>query len=197
MVKVLELLSLQQTINDGGVLGIDSHGNILPDFPIATLTPGEKLAALYNYNEKTYFTSLNNFKINSIKISDTTLDEKSWSRNGYNGNSYFYAYQSVANNEINDSLLEKKKTFCWPNPVQSSESFIRYSVSEPCNVSVNIFNMAGNFIKSFSDNQPNINHFNEVTWDVSKIESGVYYAIVKAEKGSISEAKTVKIMVIK
>ncbi len=190
-------LEIVAFIEDVGLVAFNGKGELLSNYPSATIIPVGDLSGLYNYNNKTYCLSVGKTKMNSIKISDNCLDEKSWSRNGYNGNSYYYAYKPNVNNEINDSLIDKKKTFCWPNPVQSNESFIRYIVTESCDVSINIFDIAGNFVKSFSQNNPNINYYNEVTWDVSDVESGVYYAIVKAEKGNNMESKTVKIMVIK
>ena len=135
--------------------------------------------------------------MNSAKISENPLDEKAWAKNGYSGNSYFYNYTPTGTIETDDALLNKKKTFCWPNPVETNECYLRYWVSENCDIKINIFNMAGQFVESFSESTPLVNQYNEIILNVDDIQSGVYFAIIKAEKGSKSETATEKIMIIK
>ncbi len=182
-------------IEEVGLLAFNEKGKVLSNFPVATKI--SKNPSLYNYAGNSYFISTVENQVISTKVSEYPLGKIGWSQFGQDGNDYFYDNQPTAETPGNDALLIKKKTFCWPNPIESGESKIRYSVSEACDVSINIFNMAGQFISSFNDKTPEINSINEVKWNISAVESGVYYAIVKAEKGSKSERKTIKIMVIK
>jgi hypothetical protein len=149
----------------------------------------------YNYKGKTDFISVSNNQINSIGISDDSLTEKDWAVPRFN--SYFYAYKSAETIDYSGKILNQKKTFCWPNPATENVSHIRYFVTQNCKVTVNIFDIAGNFVKSFSNDQPYVDRYNEFDWNISDVQSGVYYAFLKAKQGGKTENKTVKIMVIK
>lgn len=74
---------------------------------------------------------------------------------------------------------------------------IRYFPNKSCEISIDIYDLAGDFITSFKDSDPLINVYNEIEWNVSNVESGVYFAVVKATSGSKTDSKIVKIMVIK
>ena len=57
-----------------------------------------------------------------------------------------------------------------------------------------IFDLAGYFVKEFYENDlyEQGNQINEFIWDVSKIESGVYFAKVKVTESSIANPKAVE-----
>ncbi len=182
-------------IENTGIITFDHKGDILSH--MATITPMARFSGLYNLEDETYFLSIGNGQMGSVMVSENSLTEQSWGKQGIDNNSYYYSYDPVADVPENEALLNKKKTFCWPNPVEENESYIRYFVTEDCDVTVNIFNMAGQHIKKFNQSDPQTNRFNEITWNVTDVQSGVYFAIVKAETGGTTETKTVKIMVIK
>jgi len=194
-----ETLEIIASIRNIGVAAFNYEGELVDGFPIATIRPKPKtgMSGLYSKDGSTYFLSIGYHEMNSVKISENSFDERSWAKNGYDGNSYYYSYQPTVTVDTDKSLLNKKKTFCWPNPVETDECYLRYWVSEDCDITINIFNMAGQFVKSFSQSDPHVNQYNEITWNVADIQSGVYFAIIKAEKGSKSETETEKIMIIK
>ncbi|MBN2281290.1 MAG: T9SS type A sorting domain-containing protein [Candidatus Marinimicrobia bacterium] len=192
--KTLEIVVF---IKDIGVAVFNSKGELVSGFPIATITPENEMSGLFMQDRQTSFLSIGNSIMNSVTLSDNSLDEKAWVKNGYDGNSYYYPYQPIVTVVEDDALLNKKKTFCWPNPVENNECYIRYWVNENCDLTINIFNMAGQFVKSFTVGSMLPGQYNEITWNVADIESGVYFAIIKAEKGSKTETETEKIMIIK
>nr|MBC8491733.1 T9SS type A sorting domain-containing protein [Candidatus Neomarinimicrobiota bacterium] len=59
-----------------------------------------------------------------------------------------------------------------------------------------VYDLAGDLVKSFKETSPLIKDYNEIEWNVSNIANGVYFAVVKATSGSKTESKIVKIMVI-
>ncbi|MBU0711140.1 T9SS type A sorting domain-containing protein, partial [bacterium] len=79
---------------------------------------------------------------------------------------------------------------------KNNRTAIRYYPLADCDIDITIYDLAGNFIKSFTESTPLVNDVNEIEWDVSNIANGVYFAVVKASSGSKSESKIVKIMVI-
>ncbi|MEW6703053.1 MAG: T9SS type A sorting domain-containing protein, partial [Bacteroidota bacterium] len=89
------------------------------------------------------------------------------------------------------------KVYNWPNPVYGDETKIRYYVSENSSVRIKIFDIAGELTAEF-ENRASGGLDNETTWNVSKVQSGVYYAQVevKGESGNTA-SKVIKIAVIK
>ncbi len=63
-------------------------------------------------------------------------------------------------------------------------------------VKVEIYDLAGYFVERFQFDNLIQGEVNEVVWDVSGVESGVYFANVKATKGSDWENKIVKVAVV-
>ena len=98
----------------------------------------------------------------------------------------------------NEKLLESGKVFAYPNPVEGNETRIRYFVSEVSSVDIMIFDMAGEYVRTFVDKHIFKNEYNETVWNVSGVSSGVYLARVTATgvDGSISST-IIKIAVVK
>ncbi|MCH8300630.1 MAG: T9SS type A sorting domain-containing protein, partial [Candidatus Marinimicrobia bacterium] len=99
---------------------------------------------------------------------------------------------------VNEKLLETSKVFAYPNPVEGNETRIRYFVSEVSSVDIMIFDMAGEYVRTFVDKHIFKNEYNETVWNVSGVSSGVYLARVTATgvDGSISST-IIKIAVVK
>jgi len=99
-------------------------------------------------------------------------------------------------NRVSD-FFPADKAYNWPNPVYSGETKIRYYVSENSNVTIKIFDLAGGLVANIST-RANGGLDNETPWDVSKIQSGVYYAHLQVNGDSGKSAqKIIKIAVIK
>jgi hypothetical protein len=73
---------------------------------------------------------------------------------------------------------------------------IRYYVSQNASVSIKIFDLAGNMITELSGSGVG-GLDNEIVWDISKIQSGIYLASVEATSVSGSGTGVVKIAVVK
>ncbi|MFA7228419.1 MAG: T9SS type A sorting domain-containing protein, partial [Melioribacteraceae bacterium] len=114
---------------------------------------------------------------------------------GDEGNSSFAGAPSKSNQP--QEFFPSDKAYNWPNPVYGGETRIRYYVSENSNVNIKIFDLAGELVIEFNDRATG-GMDNETSWDVSRIESGIYYARLdlKSESGA-SANKTIKIAVIK
>lgn len=96
-----------------------------------------------------------------------------------------------------DEFFPLDKAYNWPNPVYGSETFIRYYVSEDSDVNIKIFDLAGDLAAELSDKARG-GLDNETKWDVSRIQSGVYFANIEVKGFSgQSSSKLIKIAVIK
>lgn len=93
-------------------------------------------------------------------------------------------------------FLPKSMVYNWPNPVYGKSTNIRYYVSENASVTIKIFDYAGTKVAEFSG-QAVGGADNEIRWDVSDIQSGVYLAHVEASSGGKTESAVIKIAVVK
>jgi hypothetical protein len=94
------------------------------------------------------------------------------------------------------SFLPNDRVYNWPNPVYGSSTRIRYYTSVPAQVTIKILTIAGELVAelhAFSSGGVD----EEVTWDVSGIESGIYLGRLEATGGGKSEVTIIKIAVVK
>ena len=91
------------------------------------------------------------------------------------------------------------RAYNWPNPVGRGRGYkthIRYYVARDAKVTIKIFDMAGDLVTAI-DAPGSGGLDNEVEWDVSNIQSGVYFAHVEASGSGTTAAAVIKIAVIK
>lgn len=114
---------------------------------------------------------------------------------GNNWNSSFLSMASSDN--YVDEYFPLNRTYNWPNPTYSNETFIRTYVAEDSEVKVTIFDLAGDLVDElefFASGGVDV----EATWDVSQIQSGAYIAHVEVNSNSgKTESKIIKIAVVK
>ncbi|HLA99870.1 MAG TPA: T9SS type A sorting domain-containing protein, partial [Bacteroidota bacterium] len=97
-------------------------------------------------------------------------------------------------------FLPAPLAYNWPNPVGKDEGFlthIRYYVSSDAAVTIRIFDLAGSLVKTFEGLHALGGLDNEVNWDVSGVESGVYFAQVEAAGAGGSGHAVIRIAVVK
>ncbi len=92
-------------------------------------------------------------------------------------------------------LLPAKKVFSYPNPVSAGAANIRFTLARPAErVLVRIFDLAGNLVGELSrENLVTGDH--EIAWEVSRVQSGVYFARVTAQSGRENRFEIIKIAV--
>ncbi len=83
-----------------------------------------------------------------------------------------------------------------PNPAENGSATLRVTVGEADNIIISIYDLAGFFVERFEIATVLPNEVNEVIWDVSQVESGVYFANVEASSAGESASKILKIAVI-
>jgi len=110
-------------------------------------------------------------------------------------NSSFVAAPS-SSQQVTD-FFPVNKAYNWPNPVYGSSTNIRYYVSEDSDVKIKIVDLAGELVAELNGKARG-GFDNETVWDVSKIQSGVYYAYLEVKGSSGNSAnKIIKIAVVK
>jgi hypothetical protein len=115
----------------------------------------------------------------------------------------------AANTGLSDTLLgvhlrsaeffPASLAYNWPNPVDRSHGYkthIRYFVKSAASVHIRIFDLAGDLVTEFDG--PGAGGLdNEVEWDVTGIQSGIYFARIEAQGTGGSGYAMIKIAVVK
>ena len=67
------------------------------------------------------------------------------------------------------------RAYNWPNPVYNGMTYFRYFVRDNSSVNIRIFDLAGDLVTTLNG-QGTGGIDNEIAWDCSRIQSGVYFA---------------------
>ena len=104
-----------------------------------------------------------------------------------------------AGQPLASNFFPASRAYNWPNPVDRDHGYkthIRYYVNSTAQVHIRIFDLAGDQVTEFD--APGTGGLdNEVEWDVSGIQSGIYFAHLDARGTGGSGATVIKIAVVK
>jgi len=121
--------------------------------------------------------------------------EQLWSREGSNGRRSFCLPGDTQGVVQSADLMPAKKVFSYPNPVTEGAANIRFTLARPAErVLVRIFDLAGNFVGELS-REGLLPGDHEIAWEVSGVQSGVYFARVTALSGGENRFEIIKIAV--
>jgi hypothetical protein len=95
------------------------------------------------------------------------------------------------------ALIDKDKTYAYPNPVYDGKVKLRIAVESADKVEIMIYDFAGFFVKKITMDNLTQGFIHEEWWNVDDVESGVYFANITATSGTKSESEILKIGVIK
>jgi hypothetical protein len=182
---------------DGRIFAIDGGtGKVVSGFPLSTGVALATVPVLFNYQGHASLAAIdinNNFYVWKIGGVEGKLF---WSEeNGNNSNSSFIS-SAVSDNRINE-FFPSNRAYNYPNPVYDDQTFIRYYVSEDSKINIKVFDLAGDFVAELNDDAAG-GFDNETAWNVSDIQSGVYFARIEATTTSgKTESNIIKIAIIK
>ena len=89
------------------------------------------------------------------------------------------------------------RAYCYPNPIRKNVGTLRVESTNAEIIKILLYDLAGYYIDSFSkDITTSDNQITEWIWNVSDVESGVYFAHVNVSKNSKTETQIIKIAVI-
>ncbi len=93
-------------------------------------------------------------------------------------------------------LLPAEFAYNWPNPNTGDFTFLRYRLTEAAEVRIKIFDLAGDLVQELAG--PGLaNTDNEVRWDLTGVQSGVYLGRIEARGNGKSGVQIIKIAVVK
>jgi hypothetical protein len=179
--------------SNGQICGYDGNGKMLNGFPLQTggvvssLAFSGSLLAAASTDSSIYVWRVDNvFDSSKVFWKGFLADE-------YHSN---YVASSAPVTEKSTDLLPTSLAYNWPNPVYTPTTNIRYYLSKPATIAIKIYNMAGELVDQFSG--PGVGNIdNEVQWNVSKVQSGVYFAQIRANAPGEQKSVIIKIAVVK
>ncbi|MBU1096636.1 MAG: T9SS type A sorting domain-containing protein [Bacteroidetes bacterium] len=174
--------------------GLDGK-NISP-FPVSIGSDMMTESILFNESDKVGLVLLGkDAKVNFWQVAGNSA-KLYWSEEF--GNPFNNGYLSFASSSsLETEYFPKDKAYNWPNPVYDNITYFRFYVSEDSKVDINVFDLSGDLVNKISDNV--VGGFDtEIPWNVSEIQSGVYFAhlSIKSVSGK-SDYKIIKVAVIK
>jgi len=194
------LMDVISMTNQGQVFAYNSNGKLLNGFSVSAggrITNSPLLIDIDDDNKLELFTMSNNGHINAWQFEDGYItDNLWWTQESFapDNNILVSRYLSPVTSSINE-LMPSKKVYNYPNPNIDDFTYIRYFLTDNARVNIKIFDLAGDMVDSF--NGPGDSGIDQqVKWDVSDIESGVYLCRVEAKSAGKSNVRIIKIMVI-
>ena len=90
------------------------------------------------------------------------------------------------------------RSYCYPNPIKQKTGTIRIETSSAKLSSARVFDLAGYFVAKFEKiHGYDGEQISEWVWDVSSLESGVYFINVSVSDDNKTESDLLKVAVIK
>jgi len=182
---------------DGRVYAYDAKGNVLDGFPLLSGKEVKSTPAIINYEGK--------FGIIVYSTDGYLYGWKTpW---GYDASKILWRNHladrqhsnynlSVSESSVSASCLPSEKVYNWPNPVYGTKTNIRYFLNRTAStVKIKILDLSGELVTELNGTA-NPGFDNEVQWDVTNVQSGIYIGIVQLE-GECSESVSIKIAVVK
>jgi M6 family metalloprotease-like protein len=104
--------------------------------------------------------------------------------------------QQLITPEPQKEWMPSNLVYNYPNPTEGNMTTIRYRLEQPATIIIKIFDLAGQLIDEFAG-PGNSQIENEIVWDLTSVESGVYFCQVQAKGNKKEKSVTFKIAVVK
>ncbi|MGH2575187.1 MAG: T9SS type A sorting domain-containing protein, partial [Ignavibacteria bacterium] len=183
---------------DGRVYAYSASGRILEGFPLLAGKEIKSTPAVINSDGKfglvVYSTDgyLYGWRT-SWAYDSNKVQWRNYLADKYHSNANFKVFQAA----LSGPCLPEEKVYNWPNPVYDNKTNIRYFLNGTASsVKVRILDLSGELVTTLTGTA-NTGFDNEVPWDVSNVQSGIYIGVVELEGGSCTETVSFKIAVVK
>jgi hypothetical protein len=187
--------------NDGEMWVYDRTGKLLTGYPMQVATAGRVFPMMYQSPSPSNTLGIailsEGGSLDAFLTSNSTRPDAFiwWQHGGDEGRSSTEA-SVVQGVSKSTEFFPQSRVYNWPNPVYSQSTQIRYYTNEDATVMVTILDLSGHKITELSG-RGTAGMDNEITWNVSQIQSGIYLARVEARGANKSEVVFTKIAVVK
>jgi M6 family metalloprotease-like protein len=193
------IIDLVFMTTDGDLYAYGINGKLCSGYPIKTGSNTISTPALANLNDTLGIIVyggdgyLYAYKTNS-RYDESKILWKNFLKDKYLSNNNF----KYLNSSVNfTEKLPADKVYNWPNPVYDSKTYIRYFINgNATTATIKIMDLSGELVTTLKGTALS-NADNEVVWDVSTVQSGIYYGVIEVEIDGSKERKIIKIAVVK
>ncbi|HQY51936.1 MAG TPA: hypothetical protein PK294_02610 [Ignavibacteria bacterium] len=186
--------------DNGDLYAYGTDGNIVSGYPVLVGPKTVSTPAIANFNDTLGIIVLcgdgyvYGFKTNTLYLANNILWKNYLSSSSLSNNNYVSDNSGTA---TYSDKLPSSQVYNWPNPVYENSTFIRYFINGiSSGVKVKILDLSGELITELPATSYS-NADNEIKWDVSGVQSGIYYGIVEAQIDGSTETQVIKIAVVK
>jgi len=184
----------------GDMYAISMNGKYVDGFPLKTGVSLNASPSFMNVNDTLSFAVYGNdgflyaYKTQFRFSTDNILWKNMYRDNYFSNNNT----RSLTSSPITYSeKLPQERAYNWPNPVYDSKTYIRYYINGiGTSTIIKIVDLSGNLVTTLNGTSYS-NADNEIIWDVSSVQSGVYYGIIESDIDGNKEKRVIKIAVIK
>lgn len=187
------------TTQSGDLNCVSMNGKSISGFPVKAGPYNYSTPAIFNYNDTLAIGLIAGdgyvylFKTDKRYKAENVL-WKNYLKDVHFSNNNF---RSLSSSVTYSEKLPSDKVYNWPNPVYDSRTFIRYFINGiASSVNIKVLDLSGELVTSLAGTTF-ANADNEVVWNVSKVQSGIYYGVVEAVIDGTKETKIIKIAVVK
>lgn len=193
------IMDLIFTTSEGDLYAYGINGKVVNGYPIKTGSNFYSYPALTNLNDTLGILIYGQDKYLYAYKTNTRYDESKILWKNYLRDKYFSNnnYKSLSSTITYSEKMPSDKVYNWPNPVYDSRTYIRYYINGNAGaVTIKILDLSGELVTKLNGTS-NSNADNEITWDVSSVQSGIYYGVIEAEIDGSKETRIIKIAVVK
>ena len=185
--------------SDGDLCAYGLNGKMIGGFPIKTGNNTISTPALANLNDTLGIIVYSGdgylyaYKT-SFRYDESRILWKNYRRDKYLANNN---YKSILSPVVYADKLPPERCYNWPNPVYDKQTFVRYYINGTAGtVNIKILDLSGELVTKFTGTSYS-NADNEVIWDVSSVQSGIYYGVIEADVDGSKQTRIIKIAVVK
>jgi hypothetical protein len=182
---------------DGRVYAYGADGRILDGFPLTTGSNIKSTPAIINSNGSfgLIVYSVDGYLYGYKTPWSYDFTKIAW-KNYLNDFSHSNANFSAAFPVTTGPCLPKEKVYNWPNPAYGKSTNIRYYLNgDASGIDIKIMDLSGELVTTLKGTT-NKGFDNEVPWDITNVQSGIYIAVFEMT-GGCSETASIKIAVVK
>ena len=171
-------------------------GKVNDPFPVSTNIAYSYYPILSNFNSESNISIVTQKSTLDVYKIGTGSGTIQWAGPNSNLSNNNFVLPAGKSNIVN-GFFPENKAYNYPNPVYGTYTNIRYFVAEDSKVNIKIFDLSGDLAGELNQDARG-GYDNEIIWNVEKVQSGVYFAKIKADGISGKSAyKIIKIAIIK
>jgi len=182
--------------DSGQIYAFDTHGTLLPNFPIDVGAQVRSPLSVVNFQGRAgLVVSDTSGVVHGFYVftdPDIQFGRVIWNgRHGNPANSRLVSAPATSITPAGKPLI--RRAYIYPNPVRTDNATLRIEVNTGAEIRIRIFDFSGRNIQEWELGISSDESVYDVPWNTSNIPSGVYFAEVRVTDGSSEEVKIVKI----